>query len=199
MASNQTISTVLKIIMAAYPQRFVMEPETVRVWATFVADMDDELLSASVARFISSSSHAFPPTIPEIRAQAVELKREIVGVPTAFEAWDEVIRAPKPMPAGYKVVRDGQVVDAEEYVWPNPIVERVARRLGWPRFPDTANEMGDRAHFFKAYDSETQKLIKADTQIPQVTRYVEEQKAKLLLDVSQDLKRLSSGMARMKS
>jgi len=195
MANNQTISTALKIIAAAYPQRFIVEPDTVRVWASFVVDMEDELLSASVARFISSSVHAFPPTIPEIRAQAVELRREIVGVPTSFEAWEEVIRAPKPLPAGYKVVREGQVVDAEEYVWPHPIVERIARRLGWPRFPDLANEMGDRAHFFRAYDSESQKLIRAETQIPQVTKYVEEQKSKLLLSVAGEVGQLAAGMA----
>lgn len=194
MSSNQTISTVLKIISAAYPQRFVVEPDTVRVWASFVADMDDELLSAAVARFISSSSHAFPPTIPEIRAQAVELRREVIGVPTSFEAWEEVLRAPKPLPAGYKVVRNGQVVDAEDYVWPHPTVERVARRLGWPRFPDHENEVGDRAHFFRAYDSEMQKLIQAETQIPQVTKYVEEQKSHLLLNVTGEVRRLADGM-----
>jgi hypothetical protein len=65
MATNKTISSVLKIILAAYP-RFEISEETVRVWGMFMADLDDDLLQAAVARFISSSDHAFPPSIPGI-------------------------------------------------------------------------------------------------------------------------------------
>jgi hypothetical protein len=201
VANNQTISTVLKIISAAYPQRFVVEPETVRVWASFVADMEDELLSAAVARFISSSSHAFPPTIPEIRAQAVELKREIIGIPTAFEAWSELMLAPKPRTS--RLFRDGQFIEEEDYIWPHEVVEVIAKRLGWPfRFPDPdgENEMADRAHFVKAYDAEVRKMMQAETQIPQVTQFVQREQSKLLLDVSKEVNQLMDGVvARRKS
>jgi len=196
MATNQNIATVLKIISAAYPQRFVVEPETVRIWVSFVSDMDDELLSAAVARFISSSSHAFPPTIPEIRAQAVELKREIIGIPSSFEAWSELMLAPKPRMS--KLFRDGQFVEEEDFVWPHDVVGSVAKRLGWPRhFPDPngENEMADRAHFVKAYDAEVRRMMQSETQIPQVTRYVEQEQSKLLLDVGRDVFKLVGNVA----
>lgn len=198
MATNQTISTVLKTIKAAYP-RFEVEAETVSVWASFVVDMDDELLLAAVARFISSADHAFPPSIPEIRAQATELRREIAGIPSAFEAWAELMDAPLPRPPGsvYRLFKDGKYVDDEEYVWPHDIVGVVARRLGWPaRFPSGGNEVADRAHFVKAYHEEVSRRLQAETQIPLVTKFVEAEQSKRLIGVSREMGKLTSGMAR---
>lgn len=206
MATKQTISVVLQTIKAAYP-RFEVIAETVSVWASFVADMTDDLLLAAIARFISSSDHAFPPSIPEIRSQATEIKREIAGIPSAFEAWSELLTAPLPRPAGsvYRLFREGNYVDEDVYTWPHDIVGVVARRLGWPtRFPSGENEMADRAHFVKAYDAEVGKLLQAETQIPLVTQYIAQEKSKLidvnLIDVSQDIRNLTAGMdARRKS
>ena len=100
MATKPTIMTALKTIKAAYPRFDIADADTIRVWASFLQDIDDDLLMAAVARFISSSNHAFAPSIPEIRKEAAELRREILGVPTSFEAWDELISAPAPRPAG---------------------------------------------------------------------------------------------------
>ena len=83
MADNKTISLCLKTICAAYP-RFEISEDTVRVWTSFVGDLDDDLLTAAVFRFISSSDHAFPPSIPEILKDATEMRREISVVPSSF-------------------------------------------------------------------------------------------------------------------
>lgn len=190
MATSKTISSCLKTISAAYP-RFEVSEDTIRVWGAFVGDLDDELLTAAVFRFISASDHAFPPSIPEIRAQATELRRQIAGVPTAFEAWNEVVSAPRPSPL--PTFRDGAFFEPEVYTWSNEIVGVVAKMLGWPkRFPDMGNEMADRAHFVKAYDTEVSKRMKTETQIPQVTNYIESEKQKVLrLDVTGEIKRLA--------
>ncbi len=190
MATNKTIFTCLKTISAAYP-RFEVTEDTVRVWTSFVGDLDDDLLTAATFRFISASDHAFPPSIPEIRAQATEIRRQIAGVPTAFEAWDEVIKAPCPSPL--PTFRDGKFEDPEVYTWSNEIVGIVAKRLGWPkRFPDLGNEIASRAHFVKAYEAEVSKCMKTETQIPQVTKYIESQKTKSLqIDVTREIKQLA--------
>jgi len=196
MATNQSISTALKTIKAAYP-RFEVIAETVSVWASFVMDMPDDLLLAAIARFISSSNHAFPPSIPEIRSQAMEIKREIVGIPSAFEAWSELMDAPLPRPTGsvYRLFRDGQYVDEDDYLWPHEIVGIVARRLGWPtRFPSGEMEMADRAHFVKTYDAEVGKLLQAEMQIPLVTKYIALEKSKLMINVSQNVREITAGM-----
>lgn len=195
MATNKTIGIVLKKIRAAYPGRFEVDEETVATWAQFVADIDDDLLMASVARFISSAPHAFPPSLPEIRAQATEIKCEIAGIPTEWEAWEDLLKAPRPTGRRQFVVDeenpDGKFYDEKPYDWSHPIVLQVARQFGWHRglFPGLNHET-DRAHFVKAYNIAVQKLIKAETQLPLVTDYIEKQKP-LALNVGDQIKRLA--------
>lgn len=189
MASLQTIETVLKTIRAAYPGRFEIAGDSVKVWATFVQDIDDDLLMAAITQFISAADHAFPPSIPEIRHAASNIKREVAGVPTAWEAWEDVLKAP--LPSMVRTFRDGNWYDQEPYAWKHPIVEKVARQLGWHRrqFPG-ANLEADRAHFVKAYESAVAKMMKAETQIPQVTNYIQAQQQKLF-DVTDQVKQLA--------
>lgn len=195
MATNKTISDVLKKIRAAYPGRFEVDEDTVATWAQFVADIEDNLLYAAVAKFISSASHAFPPSLPEIRAQATEIKCEIAGIPTEWEAWEDLLRAPRP--TGIPQFRtspeypDGKFYDEEPYQWRHPIVEQVARQLGWHtgKFPGVNMIETDRAHFIKAYNVAVAKLLKAETQLPQVSAYIENQKTPAL-DVSHEIKEL---------
>jgi len=188
MASNQTIATILKTLKAAYP-RFEVSEDTVRVWASFIADMDDDLLMAAVARFISASDHAFAPSIPEIRREATEIRREIAGIPSAFEAWEEVLLAPSPSP--YRKMRDGQWIDREDYQWSHEVVGRVARQLGWGRSFPGNNPEADRAHFVKAYDAEVGRMMRAETQIPLVTEYIETERSKHLLNVTGEIRKLA--------
>lgn len=189
MATNQTMSTVVKTISAAYP-RFDVDATAANVWMSFLADIPDDLLMAAVARFISSADHPFPPSIPEIRAQATDIRREVVGVPTAFEAWEEVINMPAPRTT--RLMRDGVWVEPEDAVWKNEVVGIVAARLGWPkRFPSGSDEMADRAHFVKAYDAEVRKRLQTETQVPLVTKYIEQEKSKRLLDVTGEIKQLT--------
>ncbi len=188
MASNQTISNMLKTISSAYP-RFEITEDTVRVWASFIADIDDDLLMAAVARFISASDHAFAPSIPEIRRAASEIRREIAGVPSAFEAWEEVLRAP--YPSRLRPFRDGQFYEPDEYQWSHEVVGRVARRLGWGKNFPGGNVEADRAHFVKAYDAEVIRIMRAETQIPIVTKYIEQERNKRLLDVADNIKELT--------
>lgn len=190
MASNQTILTVLKTIRAAYPGRFEIAEDSVKVWASFVQDIDDDLLMAAVAQFVSAADHPFPPSIPEIRHAATNIRREVSGVPTAWEAWEDLLKAPRP--SGIPQFRDGEFHEEEPYAWKHEIVEKVAKQLGWHRrqFPGT-NLEADRAHFVKAYESAVAKMLKAETQIPQVSKYIEDQRQMRLLDVTSEVKKLT--------
>lgn len=177
MASAETIANVLKEIMFAYPK--FMEDEDARtdatkVWAVYLADIPDDLLVVAVRQFISSSSHAFAPSIPEIRSSVVKIKAEIEKIPSAFEAWDEVINARKPY-----VYYDGSVDDKNPHKWSHEIVGIVARRLGYPkRFPsDDVNDLvSDRSNFLKAYDYELSKLSQNEKRLPMIDSYIENEK-----------------------
>lgn len=186
MADMTTIANVLTEIAVAYP-KFMADAETreetIKVWAIYLADIDDDLLVVAVRKFISSSTHPFAPSIPEIRKTATELRMEINCIPSAYEAWDELQRAPKPSPL--RPFRDGKFHDHEEYQWSHQLVETIARRLGWPhRFPDPDSLMADRSHFIKAYEYEIQKIAKEETRIRLVDEYVAREKNLVLAERS---------------
>jgi len=178
MADAKTISDVVREIKAAYP-RFVTEENTIKVWAVYLSDLPGDLLMMAVRKFISSATHAFPPSIPEIRQMATQIKVEITNIPSAYEAWDDLLRAGN----GWRYETgvnddDGSTwVEKHTYQFRHPLVEEVARRFGWPkRFPSGDDDMADRAHFFKAYDAALNKLTRAETQLPIVTAYVDQEK-----------------------
>lgn len=178
MADAQTISNAIREIKAAYP-RFVTEDDTVKVWAVYLADLPNELLMTAIRKFISSASHAFPPSIPEIRQMATQVKAEITDMPSAYEAWDDLLRAGNGWHYETGINEDDGTrwLEKHPYQFRHPLVETVARRFGWPgRFPSGDDDMGDRAHFFKAYESAMNKVTRAETQLPSVTAYIDQEK-----------------------
>lgn len=186
MADMDTIANVLTEIALAYP-KFMADAETreetIKVWAIYLADIDDDLLVVAVRKFISSSTHPFAPSVPEIRKAATELRMEINAIPSAYEAWDELQRAPKP--STLRLFKDGKFHDPEEHQWSHELVQTVARRLGWPhRFPDYDNLMADRSHFIKAYEYELNKIAQKETRIQLVDEYVAHEKNLLLAERS---------------
>lgn len=180
MSDIKTIASMLKEIAAAYPA-WKADEDTIKVWTVYLVDMPDDLLVTAVRKFISSSGHAFAPSIPEIRAMAADIKRQTAGIPTAYEAWEDLLAA------GSGVKRrllEGNVIEEWQYKFRHPLVRDVGRQLGWPdRFPgDPANEMADRSHYIKAYDQSLRQQITAETQLPQVTNYIAANKMHELAD-----------------
>ena len=182
MAELETISQMLKEIQAAYPN-WKADANSVKIWAVYLADMDDELLVTAIRKFISSADHAFPPSIPEIRKSAAELVRQIQGVPSAYEAWEDLQAAGRG--TRKKVMENNEIVTIE-YMWAHPLVKVVAARLGWPdRFPGSVEqEMADRSHYIRAYEQAIAEASTQQTQLPQITNYI----------ASTQMKQLAEGM-----
>lgn len=174
MANLQTIASILKEIQAAYPN-WKADESTIKVWTVYMQDLDDETLVMAIRNFISTSTHAFPPSIPEIRNSVALLVAEASGAPTALDAWDEVRRAKKPNPPGYQIWSGGQLVKDIPHQWSHPLVETCARRFGWPRFPDGENDVADRAHFTRAYENMIAEQTSKTARLPQVEQYITKQ------------------------
>ena len=186
MAKQKTLSDILREVHAAYPNWKVSE-DTVKVWAVYMADMDDALLVTSVRKFISSAEHAYPPSIPEIRSIAAQLVAEVNHLPGALEAWEEVCRAKKPsktfMHCDTKIdPRGWLMVDDPPHAWSHPLVKTCAMRFGWPRFPSGENETADRAHFMRAFDEMVKNEIARENRLPQITQFIESQRSLLAED-----------------
>lgn len=186
MSDIRTIANMLKEIQASYPN-WKADEDTVKVWTVYLQDMDNDLLVTAVRKFISSSDHAFPPSIPEIRGEAAEIRRQVIGIPSAYEAWQDLQAAGS---GTKKRILPGNVIETIEYRFLHPLVKAVSVQLGWPdRFPGSLDqEMADRSHFIKAYDATLRQAIEAETQLPAVTGYIE--------GARQQMKALSEGMSK---
>ena len=190
MANLETIKKILREIIAAYPGRFKMEDDSVKAWTVYLVDIDDDLLVNSVRSFISSSIHAFPPSIPEIRKEATKIRRTIASVPDVWSAWIQVEQADSKRTNELEMYE----VEGEEIrthyarAFTHPIVWIVASGLGWPdKFPDPDNINTSRAHFRDAYTEALGNATKEDMQLQQVKEFT---------STEREMKRLAQSMER---
>lgn len=186
MASDETIGAILMEIADLFPT-FEFTEGRVQAYARYLNDYDDDLLWAALKQFVSTSGSAFGPSAPQLRACATEVRVQVLGLPSSIEAWDETVKAPKPHPAGWQSYSGGELVVEVPYQWSNPLIERIARLMGWPNFP-TSDEIGvDRAHFMRAYEAAVDKGVKINRQVPELKSYIEQKK------LSGDVKSLPNG------
>jgi hypothetical protein len=180
MAKAETIRQILAEITVLYPQMFSPTAEQTAIWSLYLRDLEDELLVNALRRYVSTAKDNYPPSVPALRRCASELKREAAGVPTAYEAWQELKRmgdgSPLSRITGEKTAEGRYIIVDVPRAFCHPLVEEVARRLGWPSFPNSSEEEIDRAHFFKAYESALGKLLEADRDLPEVREFVDERK-----------------------
>lgn len=137
MATFETITRVLAVISAAYPN-FDLKPETVRVYLKLLADLPDELLEeASLAHI--AQSHYFP-TVAELRTAVLAVLEKRNPLPTGLEAWAEVEEQIR------RVGHTGQPV------FQNNLTARLVQSMGWQNLCRSENLVADRAHFLTAFE-----------------------------------------------
>lgn len=173
MATKSDIAQILSVLSAAFPN-FKMQDNTPEIYLQLLADLPVDLLKAAVLKCCGEAGRAFAPSIGEIRGAAMQIKRLALAIPSALEAWNEVGRAWD----GDGVIDVGEGPDGPwilkgPFAWSNPLPERVARLLGWPATFPGDNPVADRAHFMKAYEQAVTDALQRDTELPQVTKYIE--------------------------
>ncbi len=191
MASATTVGKVLaEIVLCGFPN-FNPTKEMTQVWIAYLSDIDDELLVMALRHHVATSKSPFAPSIPEIRAAAAQLKAKAVGLPTAFEAWEDLLKAK----SGVTVrVTDKNEIIREEYQFLHPLIKQVAQQLGWPKYFITDNVMVDRAHFFKAWEVAVAKALETESELPEVTAFVDNRRSGKALPIGNVAKELRSGL-----
>ena len=193
MATQIEVAQVVAMIGSAYPS-FNASKETVTVYFELLKDLPVDLLKASALQCCAESGRKFAPSVGEIRGAAEQLNRKAQGIPSPLEAWNETRKAPYhdysriPMFDG----EEFHYTDPNPHQWSHPIVERVARLMGWPDFPDPKNEAMDRAHFFKQYEAEVEAYTSSTVEVPEVTRYIEGRRNGKALPIGKALKQLEA-------
>lgn len=191
MSSTTDIAKVVSIIAAAYPS-FSTSKQTVEIYYRLLQDLNAEEVQAATWYCCAEDGRKFAPSVGEIRGAAKILRGKVAGIPSSFEAWQEVCDAPKSgeMKRVLEEKNDDGVwvIEVKKYHWTHPLVERTAVLLGWPEFPGE-NVMADRAHFLKAYDEQCGNSAQNEMQLPMITNYIEKRRPSLPQSISKLLEK----------
>jgi hypothetical protein len=192
MATAKDIGKLIAKLSAGYPN-FTPNEYTPEVYFEDLQDIPGDLLeiAAQHCRTSPNRDQRFAPSAGEIRLAVADIKRQIQNVPTAIEAWGELLHVPTD--EQYKRVTDDNVIEITPYQWSHPLVRKVAVMLGFPKFPNWEHESFERVAFLKAYEIELQAYLQKDNQTPQIAQFIDQQDPALFL-AEQKIKQLTKGM-----
>jgi hypothetical protein len=187
------------MLSAAYPN-WNPNAFTVEVYYQDLQDIPADLLEVAArhCRTNAARDQRFAPSAGEIRGAVSDIKRQAQGVPSAIEAWGELMHVPTNEQT--RQITDEKdesgsiIINITPYQWSHPLVRKVAVMMGFPRFPDWNSESYERTAFIKAYEIELQSYLKQDNQLPAVTQYIESKQHALPMD--ETIKQLTKGMER---
>jgi hypothetical protein len=160
-----TIRETIIALAAAYPN-FSLTPETVIVYERVLNDIDPKLLEAAVLECIANNR--FFPTVAEIREKSFQLVRMANGIPSAYEAWGEVIKS----------CHRGKY-DAGQYS--HPLIKQAVDVIGIEFLSNMQidEENTTRAHFFRIFESLEERKRVSDQMTPEVRGLIQQAVLKL--------------------
>lgn len=182
MATEKDIAGIVAQLSAAYPN-WNVTPFTVEVYYQDLKDIPSEELFMAAQNCRSEAGRKFAPSVGELRGAVMELRRASMNIPSAYDAWQEVLRG--------MLERIGY--DAPE--WSNPLVAKAVKSLGWRNLCMSENQTADRARFIQAYEQLMERAEKEQMLIPEVREYLEDHGARLL-DAPSQIKQLTKGMTK---
>lgn len=146
----------------------------IALWENMLSDVDYRTAELAIQKHMSESP--FPPTVADIRKQVADITvpQQISGM----EAWGEVTNA---------IRRFGSYREEEAKESMSPVTRKVVDYIGYRYLCMSEDEMADRAHFIKAFDTIAQREHR-DAMLPLAGKKLMEQ-----LQAENVLKRLDGG------
>jgi len=179
MASESDVARVVSILSAAYPN-WNVSPYTVEVYYQDLKDIDAHELEIACQHCRTEAGRKFAPSVGELRGAVMDLRRASLQIPSAYEAWGEVLKA------FIEVGHNGSPQ------WSHPLIAKTVRSLGWRNLCMSEDQTADRARFLQAYEQLTQRAESEMMMVPNVKNYLLENGAEMLaLD---SIKKLAEGM-----
>lgn len=159
MATDATLTRVMAILGAAYPEREI-QVETVEVYSLMLADILDDVLVLAAETHTASSK--WFPKVSELREAAFAIQAKASGLLLPEEAWEEIMQ---------KVRADGYYGTPE---FSHPLIQRSVDGLGgWKTLCASETGMADRAHFLRIYTGLMQRHKEDVSMLPEVRAAVE--------------------------
>lgn len=161
MATDKQWSTIWDILRKSYPEAKLTDGQ-IEVYMRFLGDLSPEAVLAAVAQHTSTCK--WFPKVSELRELAFRAT-DTTPFPTAIDAWGEVCKA-------ISVV--GCYGDPTQpygtwwHGWTHPLIERVVNAMGWQSLCASTNEMADRAHFVKFYETMAERWKSDNQTLPEV-------------------------------
>jgi hypothetical protein len=168
------MADLIGMLKAAFPN-YRPEPETVRVFHHLLADLPKEMLEVAVIACVTEAGRAFAPSVGEIRGKASELRARAERLPSAAEAYLEVMDMPADLERHHTQRHDPDgtwVVEVRQRRFSHPLVGKVARELGWPKIFPGNNPAVDRTQFTRAFEAELKQANDQAGEHPAVTAYL---------------------------
>ncbi|NMA64746.1 MAG: hypothetical protein GX957_00695 [Clostridiaceae bacterium] len=122
-------------------------------WYSMLKDLDYAIAEAAVKKLVCESP--YPPTIADIRKAAADVSSP--KLQSASDAWGEITSAIRNY-GWYNVVG---ALDSM-----SPLTRKVAKIMGFRELCLSENQMADRAHFLKLYET-LERREKADRALPE--------------------------------
>lgn len=174
MATKSEIAKIVDMLIDAYP-KFDLRPGTLETYYKLLKDLPSELLEGAALE--CTTKRDFFPSVHELRLAATQIKRQALKIPTAYQAWNDLIRSGdgetttlnKTADSSYEIIHD-------KYKFLHPLVEHVGRMLGYPKHFPGENIVADRAHYYRAYEDELQNLLDLEVQLPEVKEYINQKR-----------------------
>ena len=159
MADHKTIARIVAEISAAYPNWNVTE-YTIEVYYQDLKDIPDDELMVAAQHCRTENGRRFAPSVGEIRGAVAELRGISSNIPTAFEAWGEVLEQFKY--TGYY----------NEPKFSHPIIAETVRLMGWKELCVSENQIADRARFVQCFDQLVARAERDEMILPDVRGYL---------------------------
>lgn len=140
MATKEEVIKLMTLMALAYPNYEVKE-QAANLYCKMLADIDPRALEAAAQQIMATS--VFFPSIAEWRKAAFDLLTNKAALPTAFDAWEEVMR------------KIGQRMSYDEPEWSHPLIARTVKTVGFKRLCNfNLDELSyERTNFYKVYES----------------------------------------------
>lgn len=139
MIDKLEFGKILAVLEDLYP-RFKLEARVVEAYYAILKDLPVDLLKAAALQ-IGATSKWFPAA-SELRSAAFDLVEHEDGVPTAGQAWGEVVR---------KIGTDGYIRTPE---FSHPLVGDAVEAVGgWRELCFGTNFVADRARYLQVYEA----------------------------------------------
>lgn len=172
MSTREHIKATVLYMKRLYPNyqpELEGEGNTIDALLTQWGDLSPETLTAAVQSLCSKGGQ-FAPSAGDVRAEVTRLNFLAAGVPTAGEAWKEVMT---------HIVDNGCEARPN---WSHPLIGQAADAVGLRAIGMSENVMVERAHYLKIYDQLVARAADDVGRLPQVTKYLENIDIKRLTD-----------------